>query len=377
MKLIHLSDLHLGKRVNGFSMLEDQTYILNQIFNLIKEEKADAVLLAGDIYDKPVPSADAVKLLDDFLTKIAGEQITVFLISGNHDSAERLAFGGRLMEQKGVHLSPVFDGKIQPVTLWDDYGAVRIYLLPFVKPVQVRHIYQLEEELSYDAAVRRVLEEVSLDTAARNVLLAHQLVTGAARCESEEISIGGLDHVDASVFAGFDYVALGHIHGAQNIGENIRYCGTPLKYSFSEAGHEKSVTVAELKEKGAIELRTIPLKPLHDLREIRGSYMDLTALPFYQGTNTEDYLHITLTDEEDIPDALNRLRVIYPNIMKMDYDNLRTRQNGEWKAPEPEVKKDMYQLFAEFYEQQNNQPMTKEQRAYLLRKIAEIKEETL
>ena len=327
MKLIHLSDLHLGKRVNEFSMLEDQQYILTEILQIIDQEKPDGVIIAGDVYDKSVPSAEAVALLDDFLVRLAKRDLQVFLISGNHDSPERMAFGGRLMAQSGVHLAPVYDGKVSPITLTDEYGPVNLYLLPFLKPAHVRRCFPEREILTYTDALDAAIEAMGVDTAQRNVLVTHQFVTGAARCDSEEISVGGTDNVDVLVFEPFDYVALGHIHGPQQVGrETVRYCGTPLKYSFSEAKHQKSVTVVELGEKGAVSVRTVPLTPMRDLAELRGTYEELTFRGFYQGTSyPRDYVHITLTDEEDIPDAVSKLRIIYPNLMKLDYDNKRTR----------------------------------------------------
>ena len=314
MKLIHLSDLHLGKRVNDFSMLEDQQYILAEILQIIDREKPDGVLIAGDIYDKSVPSAEAVALLDDFLVRLSKRELRIFVISGNHDSPERMAFGGRLMERSGVHLAPVYDGKVEPVVLTDQYGPVKLYLLPFVKPSHVRRCFPEREIATYTDAVSAAIEAMEADTAVRNVLVTHQFVTGAARCDSEELSVGGTDNVDAAVFDPFDYVALGHIHGPQQVGrETVRYCGTPLKYSFSEAGHKKSVTVVELGAKGAVTIRTIPLKPLRDLVELRGTYEELTLRAFYEGTSyPRDYIHIILTDEDDIPDAVGKLRIIYP-----------------------------------------------------------------
>ena len=270
MKFVHLSDLHIGKRVNEFSMLEDQKYILEQILSLVRDEQADGVFLAGDLYDKAVPPAEAVRVLDEFLTRLAGMGVPVFAVSGNHDSAERVAFGARLLSGRGVYLSPVYDGHVERVCLTDDYGEVRVYLLPFVRPAVVRHVFEEEEIGSYQDAVRAAVEHMEVEPSVRNVLVAHQFVTGAARCESEEILVGGLDNVDASVFDDFDYVALGHIHSPQHVGrETVRYCGTPLKYSFSEAEQEKSVTVVELREKGRSEIRKIPLKPLRDMRRIR------------------------------------------------------------------------------------------------------------
>ena len=375
MKLVHLSDLHLGKRVNEFSMLEDQAYILNRILDVIDGERPDAVILAGDLYDKSVPPAEAVTLLDDFLVRLVGRGLQVFVLSGNHDSPERIAFAGRLIDRSGVHVSPVYSGRVEPVTMKDAYGTVSFYMLPFVKPAHVRRFFPEQEIASYTDAVRIAVEQMGMDRTKRNVLITHQFVTGAERSESEEVSVGGADNVEASVFEGIDYVALGHIHGPQNIGsERIRYCGTPLKYSFSEAKHVKSVTVAELREKGILELRTVPLVPKRDLRELRGSYMELTARSNYEGTDTEDYLHITLTDEEDIPDVTAKLRVIYPNLMKLDYDNLRTRSRTTVGAAEDVERKTPLELFGELYEKQNGAPMTEEQAAFSAGLMESIRE---
>jgi len=365
MKLIHLSDLHIGKRYETTSLLEDQEYILLQILRVVEEEKPDAVLICGDVYDKSVPSAEAVALFDDFLCRLAKRGMPVLIISGNHDSPERLAFGGRLMEGAGIYLSPVYNGEVMSVTLTDAWGEVRFWLLPFLKPVHVRRYYPEAEIESYTDAIRVAIERTNLDKTGRNVLLTHQFVTGAQSCESEEISVGGSDNVDASVFEDFDYVALGHIHGPQNIGSSrIRYCGTPLKYSFSEADHYKSVTVAELREKGQLHLRTVPLTPRRDMRQIRGTFSDLTDKSFYEGTAQEDYLHIILTDEEDVPEAMGRLRVIYPNLLKLTYDNTRTRTNRIIDGASEVRRKSPLELFEELYEQQNNQPMSDVQRAY-------------
>lgn len=362
MKLIHLSDLHLGKRVNEVSMIEDQEYILHQIIRIIKDGNADAVLLSGDIYDKSVPSAEAVTLFDEFLSRLAQLKVQVFAISGNHDSPERLAFGNRLMEGAGIHMSPVYNGKVEALQLFDEHGAVNFWLLPFIKPAHVKRYYPDEGIESYTDAVAVAIRQMNIDTTQRNVLLTHQFVTGAATCESEEISVGGSDNVEASVFEGFDYVALGHIHGPQNIGSNrVRYCGTPLKFSFSEANHYKSVTVVSLGAKGELELQTVPLTPQHDIRIIRGSFDEVTGKAFYEGTATDDYLQVILTDEEDIPEAIGKLRVIYPNIMKLTYDNARTRTNQLIEGAEDVEQKSPLQLFAELYEQQNNQPMSDEQ----------------
>ena len=375
MKIIHLSDLHLGKRVHEFSMLDDQRYILKQILEHVAEEHPDVVILAGDIYDKPVPPAEAVQLFDQFLCGLAEQSVEVMIISGNHDSAERIAFGGKLMEHSGVHVSPVYDGDVKPVELEDAYGIVQFFLLPFIKPIHVRRCYAEEEIESYTDAMRTAISHMERNADARQVLVTHQFVTGAERSDSEEISVGGTDNVDVTVFDGFDYVALGHIHSPQAVGrDQVRYCGTPLKYSFSEAGQEKSITVVELKEKGNVEISAVPLHPLRDMRKIRGSYMEVTAKSFYENGNCEDYLHVTLTDEEDILDGLQKLRVIYPNIMQLEYDNCRTRGNMELTAAQAVEQKSEMELFMEFYELQNNQPMSQVQKEFVGNIIREVKE---
>lgn len=376
MKLIHLSDLHLGKRVNEVSMLEDQEYILAEILQIVDGMKPDAVLISGDVYDKSVPSAEAVTLFDDFLFRLAKRRLPVLIISGNHDSPERLSFGGRLMEGAGIYLSPVYRGGVTPVTLSDAHGQVHFWMLPFVKPAHVRRYFPEAGIESYTDAVRTAIEHMEIDTSARNVLLTHQFVTGAAVCESEELHVGGSDNVDASVFDCFDYVALGHLHGPQNVGSNrIRYCGTPLKYSFSEAGQYKSVTIVDLGAKGDLQVHTAPLSPRHDMREICGSFGELTDMAFYSSTNVRDYLHITLTDEEDVPEALGRLRVIYPNIMRLSYDNTRTRTNQAVGSAEDVKRKSPLELFEELYKLQNNQPMSESQRAFASDLIERIQEE--
>lgn len=388
MKVLHLSDLHIGKRVYEFSMLKDQIYILDQILKIADTEKPDAVLIAGDIYDKTVPSAEAVQVLDWFLSAWGERRIPVMMISGNHDSAERLAFGARLMKKQGIFLSPVYSGKTEKICMEDAYGTVCIHLLPFLKPAMVRHALRTEiserseEETealcaqieTVEDAVRFAVERMEIHGDARNILVAHQFVTGARACESEEVQAGGLDQIAAELFADFDYVALGHIHSPQKVQrETVRYCGTPLKYSFSEADQEKSVTLVELKEKGTVELRKIPLRPLHDMQKIRGTYMEVTARSFYESMDVYDYVMVTLTDEEDIPDGMEKLRVIYPNLMQLTYDNRRTRENQEIFPSEEGERKTELELFEEFYELQNNQSMSEEQREFCRSLIENLK----
>lgn len=377
MKFIHLSDLHLGKRVNEFSMLEDQAFILTKIINIIDEQKPDGVIIAGDVYDKAVPSAEAVELFDDFLVRLAKRNLKVFVISGNHDSAERIAFGGRLMDKSGIYMAPVYDGKVSPITLSDEYGDVNIYMLPFVKPANVRRFYPDSDINSYTDALRVAVDALQMDPAQRNVLVTHQFVTGAVRTESEEVSVGGTDNVDAAIFADFDYVALGHIHRSQSCGNQyIRYSGTPLKYSFSEAKDVKSVTVLDIRGKGDVELNFIPLTPRREMVELKGTYEQLTLKSFWEDTSyREDYVHITLTDEEDILDVLTKLRVIYKNIMKLDYDNKRTRSANAVLGAQNIPEKSPCENFAEFYELQNGQPLSEEQKAFVAEMIARIWED--
>lgn len=415
MKFIHLADLHIGKRVNAFPMLEDQRYILKQILTILREERPDGgVILAGDIYDKAIPSAEAVELFDEFLTQLAALRLRVFIIAGNHDSPERIAFGNRLMDRSGIYLSPVYDGHVKRITCPDSAASVTlsaanavdlnagthsvesastsaaastcppvdVYLLPFLKPANVRRFYPEETIESYTDAMRVAIAHMDIDPTHRNLLVTHQFVTGASRSDSEDISVGGSDNVDASVFAPFDYVALGHLHGPQQMGEEggplIRYAGTPLKYSFSEARHHKSVTVVEIGEKKAdgvvdVCISTRELRPLHDMREIRGSYEELTLRANYEGTATDDYIHATLTDEIEIPDAARHLQVIYPNLMKLDYDNARTRGQGSERLELEQLEeKSPLDLFSELFEKQNHKEMTEEQARYVQAQMEKI-----
>ncbi|MCR5404396.1 MAG: exonuclease SbcCD subunit D [Butyrivibrio sp.] len=375
MKFIHLSDLHLGKRVNEFSMLEDQRYIVKEILTIISSERPDGVLVAGDVYDRSVPSEEAMQLWDEFLISLAEKKIPLYAISGNHDSAVRFSDHSHLVETAGIHLSPVYSGNTCKYTLEgsDEYGRLNIFLLPFIKPSTVRALFPDDEIETYTDACRVAVEHMDVNEEERNILVAHQFVTGALRCDSEEIVVGGLDNVDASVFDVFDYVALGHIHGKQSIGrETVRYCGTPLKYSFSEKDHKKSVTVIEIANKNEVKISEIPLVPKHDLRQIKGKYDELMLKKNYEGTATDDYIHAVLTDEEDVIDAAARLRVIYPNLMKLSYDNARTRNRQEIDGADDTDTKSPVELFSEFYEKQNNQEMSAEQTAFVEDQIQRI-----
>ncbi len=369
MKIIHLSDLHIGKKLREMPLVEDQRHILGKILDITSQEQPDCVIIAGDIYDRSAPPAEAVAMFDDFLTSLAELGKPVMLISGNHDSPERIAFGGRIMEKRGVYFSPVYSGKVAPITLTDQYGSVDFWLLPFIRPATVRPFFEDMQIQTYNDAVSAAVGAMELDKSRRNVIAAHQFVTGAYCCDSEEISVGGTENVDAAIFADFDYTALGHIHNPQNIGENsaIRYCGTPLKYSFSEANRDKSVTVVELGQKGQLEIRQVPLEPLHEVRELRGSFQEIWQEPY-----SEDFLHIVLTDEEETPDALGKLRVRFPALLHLEYDNKRTRALGTVADGAQISSRAPSELFAEFYSLRNGQELTEEQSQFVESLIKEI-----
>ena len=380
MRLLHLADLHLGKKLNEAPLLEDQRFILEQILTVLDREQAEAVLIAGDVYDKPVPPAEAVSLLDDFLTRLSLRGVPVILISGNHDSAERLAFGARLLAGQKVFLAPAYDAAhaaVQPVRLQDAHGEICVWPLPFLKPAHVRAAFPELPIGTYTDALRAAIAAMPLEEGMRNVLVCHQFLTGSERSESEEISVGGLDNVDASVFDRFDYVALGHLHRAQQVGRSsVRYAGSPLKYSFSEARDSKSVTLIDLGAKGDVNIRAVPLSPQRELRELRGAYDELTLRANYQHTATDDYLRVILTDEDDVPDALARLQTIYPNLLSLSYDNARTRLKQTVDAAEAPERRTPLELLADFYALQNNRPLSGEQAAYaraLLERIQEGK----
>ncbi len=381
MKFIHLSDLHIGKRVNDFSMIDDQRYILERILGIIDEEKPQAVLIAGDVYDKPLPPAEAVRLFDEFICRLSEKDVELFIISGNHDSAERLSFGSQIMDRQGIHFAGGYDGSTRCFSLSDESGKVNFYMLPFIKPVHVRQAFIDDEKASeisdFTEAVRYAIEKMGIDTGERNVLIAHQYCTGAIRSESEDISVGGLDNVDASVFEPFDYTALGHLHGPQPVGAaHIRYCGSPLKYSFSEAEQIKSVTVVELGEKKdgvcRVNLKTPELLPLRDMRVLRGNFRQLTDKNYYKHVNADDYMRIILTDEEDVIGALGSLRAVYPNIMRLEYDNVRTRSSAIIPDAEGNDSRTPLEIFAGLYEAQNGKAMDDKQSAMVNRLIEKV-----
>lgn len=377
MRFLHLADLHIGKRVNGFSMIEDQKFVFEQVYNVIENEKIDGIIMAGDIYDKPVPSAEAVKLFDEMLTRLVSINLPIFVISGNHDSAERIGFGSDILSAAKVYMSRVYNGNLQKIELEDDYGKINVYLLPFIKPATVKNIYKEAEIKDYDDALEYVLSQEKIDETKRNVIVSHQFVTGAMRSESEEVSVGGLDNVSVENYEAFDYVALGHIHRAQQMGrESARYAGTLLKYSFSEEKHNKSMTIVDLKEKGNIEIKEIPVKLLHDLKTIKGKFSKITSEEFYKELKKEDYYRAVLTDEDDILNAIGKLKSIYPNLMSMEYDNTRTRSYSVVDNVETGEAKSPLDYFEEFFEKQNGRKMSEKQRNYLLEILGEAREES-
>lgn len=373
MRLLHISDLHLGKRVNEYSMLDDQAYILEQILEISEQEKVEGVLIAGDVYDKPVPPAEAVRLLDELLSSFADRKIPVFFISGNHDSKERLSFGAELFKKGNVYIAS--EGFYEKINWKDEWGEIDFWMMPFLKPAQVRMVWPEKEIVTYTEAVRAVIEEMNPDPEKRNILIAHQFVSGASRCESEEVVIGGLDQVDASVLECFDYVALGHLHRPQSVGrETVRYCGTPLKYSFSEIYDKKSVTVVDVGKKGQVDVKEVELVPLRDMKELKGTYLELTSRSFYERQEKNSYYHITLTDEEDVLDAISKLRMIYPNLMKLDYDNVRVRSQARYDEIDEVEKKSPEEIVDDFYQLVNGTPLSEKQKkmvAEILEKIWE------
>ena len=376
MKLLHISDLHLGKRVNEYSMIEDQEFIIKQILKIIDEQMTDGVIIAGDVYDRKDPSTEAIQLFDEFLVGLHKKNQKIFIISGNHDSAEKIAFAGRLLIDNDIFISPVYNGYIEPVTMEDEYGKLNFYLLPFVKPVHVKRYSDKADEINnYTDAIRVVVDDMDIDSSQRNILVMHQFVTGAQRSDSEEISVGGLDEVSADVIGMFDYVALGHIHGPQKIAQkdNIRYCGTPLKYSFSEMNHKKAALIINVKEKGNIEYEEIPFIPLRDMYSIEGTYDVITSKSFYDGKPFKNgYLEIVLKDETEVPEAMNRLRVIYPYIMKLRYDNTRTRTQSNVGAAQNVEEKSQFELFSELFILQNGVNFSEKQSEYVTAMIEKV-----
>lgn len=379
MKILHLADLHIGKIIFEQSLLEDQEYMLNKIIEKIKEENIDAILIAGDVYDRSIPQAEAINLLDRFLNILIKElKKKVFIIAGNHDSKERLGFGNKIFENEGLFISSKYEGKIKKVKLQDEYGKLNIYMLPFIKPIEVKKYFD-DESLSYNETIKKIIEKENINEAERNIILTHQFVTAIGeeveRTESEVLTLGGTDNVDISNYNKFDYVAIGHVHRPQRIGrDTARYAGTMLKYSFSEVNHKKTMPIIDFKEKGNIDIKLVELKPLRDMREIKGPIEKL--LENYEEENANDYIRAIITNEEPVYDAIGQLRRIYPNVLKLEVQNSKILSNIEFKTENlQKVKsKSEVELFNEFYKFQNNIELNVEQKNLIQEVVKEIKE---
>ena len=377
MKFFHISDLHIGKKLREMDISKDQEHIIQQIIKKADEYSPDAILIAGDIYDRSVPPASALNLFNDFITELESRDIKVFVISGNHDSPDRLQFGKSILKKNDVYIAGTFDGKLQKVELTDEYGDINIYMLPFIKPSTVSMFYKDEVIDSYDKAFRLVVEEAQVNQEERNVLISHQFVTYGSKepetSESESIRIGGLDNIDVSAYEPFDYVALGHIHRPQKVGrETVRYCGTPLKYSFSEISSEKSITMVEMKEKKDISISKIPLTPLKDMRVIEDTLENLLHKPEYT-KYSKDYVSAIVIDEEELFDPIGQLRAVYDYLLLLEIKNTKSQYINEDIEYSADIKeKDPFELFKNFYYIQNNKEINKTQEKILLEVFAEL-----
>lgn len=376
MKLLHLSDLHLGRRLCEMDLLQDQEYILQQCVDLAKEHKVSAVLVAGDVYDRSVPTVGAVNLLDRFLNQLAQEKIAVYIISGNHDSADRLGFGGKLLQSNGIYLSSVFDKGLEHYELQDEHGTVHLWALPFIRPSMVRNCWPQEDICDYTDAVRTVIKYADVDASARNVMMAHQFVTAGGKspetCDSESLNLGTLDNVDVSVFDVFDYVALGHIHGPQQVGrETVRYCGSPLPYSVSEVRHRKSAVLVELGAKGQVTWKLLPLEPKRALRRLEGPLEELLE----HAQPSEDFIYVVLTDEMQQFNAAAKLRSKYPNLVKLDFAPRKQQQKTHQLTGEDISQKSLLQLFDDFYHVVHNRSMNEEERSVMQTLCEEVEQQ--
>lgn len=362
MRFIHLADLHLGKKFNEYSLIKDQEFILDEIINIIKDKEVDAILIAGDIYDKSIPTIEAVNLLDDFLYKLSEMKKPVYIISGNHDSIDRLSFGSRMLQASGIHIAKQYEGNIYIERVYDKYGEINIYMLPFVKAPIVNKYFDIDLNNSNDA-IKAIIDKENIDYTKRNIILSHQFVSNSLVGGSEDSFVGALDMVDIDNYKGFDYVALGHIHKPQELGNNTRrYAGTPLKYHFDEIKNVNSVPIIELNEKGNINVELVNLLPLQEMAEYKDSFLELMSDKYEA---IEKYLHITLIDEEDILDAAPRLRQKFPNLMRLDYDNTRTRAIYDSEVIADTEHKSTIELFKEFFKNMNGMDISSDQEKYM------------
>ncbi len=372
MRILHLGDLHFGKRVNNLPLIEDQRYMNEEIYKVIDEQGIDAVMIAGDVYDKSVPSEEAVSMLDDFLYELGRRKKPILIIAGNHDSAERLSFGDRWIEVADIYISPVYNGEAKKVTLKDNYGKINFYLMPFVKPNVIKHCFPDEEIETYTDALGVAIRHMNVAPSERNIILSHQFVTGSTGDGSEdELYVGGSSNVDSSVYDMFDYAALGHIHKPQDVDHNtVRYCGSPMKFSFNEEKQEKGLTIVEIKEKGDVSVEIIPTKPLRDFVTLRGTYAELKKGNAEVGP--DDFVSIILTDEEHIPNAFSNLATVYKGIQKITYDNKRSNNKETADGTERSLDLKPIEIMEEFYQLRNGKKMSDEQAAYIEQLIDEI-----
>lgn len=373
MKFAHLADLHIGKRLYEYSLIDNQRDILNKIVELIKKYNLDGVVISGDIYDKSVPPVDAVEIMDEFLSALAALDIFIIIIGGNHDSVARLSFGSKVLEQSRVFISPVFNGNIEKVELSDQFGSINFYLLPYIRPINVKRAYKDFSGESFTEALKFVIERINPDKSMRNVLVAHQFVTGAQKSDSEELYVGGSENVTYTLFDDFDYVALGHLHMPQNVGrDTVRYAGTPLKYSFSEISHKKSMTIVDIKQKGDIKIQEIPLNPACDLVELRGSLNELISNSIASSIDKKSFVKITLTDEVLKNNALDILKNFYPCIVSIGYDNSMTRDNKLIRKAENYEEQEPQQIVEELFVQQNNRAMNADERDLINKLVKKV-----
>lgn len=380
MKLMHLSDLHLGKLVLEQSMIDDQKYILNQIIDIVKKEQVDIVLIAGDVYDKSIPTIEAVNLFSDFLTRLYKLKVLVFVISGNHDSKDRLSFGNELFVDNGIYIEGIFNGNLRCETINDKDGKLNIYMLPFIKPVEVKRFYPDEIIDTYDDAIKCILKHSSINKSERNIVMVHQFVTSLGedviRSDSESISLGGIDNIDVTLFKDFDYVAMGHIHGPQKVWrETARYSGSPLKYSFSEVNQKKSVCIIEFNSKEDINISKIPLIPIRDMRVIKGPFDKLISKEIVNLENKNDYLNVVLTDDDYIINAIGKLRKFYPNILKLEYENKISSNEVSDNIDIDKSNMSPIDLFSEFYKMQNGIELPAKKRKIIEEVIKEVNDE--
>lgn len=389
MKILHTGDWHIGKIVNQVYMTADQEYVLQNLIALLESERPDVLMIAGDIYDRAVPPVEAVELLDKTLSKILLElEIPVLLISGNHDSPDRLGFGSQILQARGLHIAGRFTKEVRKVTLHDEYGPVHFYLLPYASPALVKEILQREDIHDHDSAMQAIIENIQANSwcpGERNILVTHGFVRGLEDLEQSEsekplsytLSVGGADYVDVRRFKDFHYTALGHLHGPQTVGsKTVCYSGSLLKYSFSEANQKKAVTLVKLGADGNVEVEHKTLPVLRDFRRIKGELEALLDPAVYENTNVEDYLHVTLTDQGELLEPMAKLRSFYPNVLTLEFERMNiTEGEGKTSAGEGYKQKSKLELFRDFYLNITGREFTTEKEIVIAEAIKEAEAE--